>query len=276
MARAAVIEEQSPWAGIRWGRFCFWLIAGAITMVAALLAWHRTEELLIKDDRFRIPETEEFEAKSPNLSLEGVHYASPSQIRHVFADDFGKSLYLVPLQARRNQLLAIDWVEDAAVSKVWPNSLKVTVHERTPVAFARLQGRDGISQFAFVDRDGFILRPRIATRLTLPVITGLAESDPLNERRTRVRRVLSMLRSVGSMADPISEINAADPNNLVVADHVDGKVVNLMLGDENYAERMKNFLANYGEIKAKRPDTQTLDLRVDGVITAVGGDAHAE
>ncbi len=60
------------------------------------------------------------------------------------------------------------------------------------------------------------------------------------------------------------------PNNLIVAEHVDDGVVNLMLGDENYSERLQNFLANYGEIRAKRPDTKTLDLRVDGVITAVG------
>jgi len=31
-------------------------------------------------------------------------------------------------------------------------------------------------------------------------------------------------------------------------------------------------LANYSEIREKRPDARTLDLRVDGVITAVGDD----
>jgi hypothetical protein len=48
------------------------------------------------------------------------------------------------------------------------------------------------------------------------------------------------------------------------------EVVNLMLGDENYEDRLKNFLANYNEIREKRPDAKTFDLRVDGVITAVG------
>ena len=36
------------------------------------------------------------------------------------------------------------------------------------------------------------------------------------------------------------------------------------------------FLNNYSEIKEKRPDAKTLDLRVDGVITAVGGDGGGE
>jgi hypothetical protein len=49
-----------------------------------------------------------------------------------------------------------------------------------------------------------------------------------------------------------------------------------MLGDENYAERLQNFLANYNEIERKRPDARTLDLRVDGVITAVGEDVRGK
>ena len=39
--------------------------------------------------------------RSPNLTVEGIHYASASQVRHVFAKDFGRSLYLVPIQKRR-------------------------------------------------------------------------------------------------------------------------------------------------------------------------------
>jgi cell division protein FtsQ len=262
------------WNDIRWGRFLLWSLLGVFAMIAVLFAWHQTEEFLIKDSRFRVAEADDLDGKSPNLVVEGVHYASPSQIRHVFADDFGRSLFLVPIQTRREQLLQIDWVEAATVSKIWPDTLKVWVRERTPVAFIHLppNRRDGISQFALIDKDGYILRPRVAAKFTLPVITGIRESDPIESRRARVRRVLAMLREIGPLADGISEVNAADLNNLIVAQHIEDRVVNLMLGDEDYAIRIRNFLANYKEIEAKRPDVTTLDLRVDGVITAVGGD----
>jgi cell division protein FtsQ len=195
----------------------------------------------------------------------------------VFADDFGRSLYLVPIAARRQQLLAIDWVEDATVSKLWPNALRVTVHERRPVAFVRLANRrDGMSQFALIDRDGLILRPRTASRFTLPVISGISESESSFDRRIRVRRVLAMLNDVGSLAGGIAEINAADPNDLVVTQRVDRSAVYLKLGEENFAERLKYFLANYREVKTKRPDAQTFDLRVDGNITAGGGTNNGE
>lgn len=275
MARAAAADVPAPF---RWGRFAFWLIGGGVVMLGLLLVWHQTEDFLIKDDRFRIPEAEELAGRSPNLTVEGVRYASPAQIRHVFSEDLGRSLYLVPIRKRREQLLAIDWVEDATVAKIWPNAVRVSIHERTPVAFVHLppNRRDGMSQFALIDKDGYILRPRIASRFTLPVINGVRESQTLEDRKARVRRVLAMLKSVGGLASQMSEIDVADPNDLVVSEHVGNEVIRLMLGEENYAARIQNFLSNYAEIKARRPDSKTMDLRVDGVITAVGADEHAE
>ncbi|MBV8551617.1 MAG: cell division protein FtsQ/DivIB [Acidobacteriaceae bacterium] len=269
---AAVIEE--PVERVRWVRFTFWLITGIVAMVSALVVWHFIEEFLIKDDRFRIPEADDFAGQSPNLVVEGIHYASTSQIRHIFSEDFGRSLYLVPIQKRRAQLLAIDWVENATVAKIWPNTVKVVIHERVPVAFVVLPAnrKDGSSSFALVDRDGYILRPRVMARFTLPVITGVRENESLEDRRVRVRRVLAMLKEIGPMAAQISEINVADPNDLIVEEKMDNVVLSLMLGDENYSDRLQNFSANYAEIREKRPDARTLDLRVDGVITAVGDD----
>ena len=259
--------------GLQWGRLALWLTAGIVLMVGTLFAWHLTEEFLIKDDRFRVAEAEELAGQSPNLVVEGVHYASSSQVRHVFAQDFGRSLYLVPLQARREQLLEIDWVQDAAVSKIWPDTLRVAIREREPVAFVRLpssRSADGPTTLALIDRYGHILRPRVAARFTLPVIAGVRESETLQSRRARVLRALELLNEIGPLGAQVSEVDATDPNNLIVAEHVGNDVVNLMVGEENYAERLHNFLANYSEIKEKRPDATTLDLRVDGVITAVG------
>jgi cell division protein FtsQ len=268
-------QSQQPGilADIRWGRFTFWLIAGMLLMVTTLFAWHRTEEFLIKDSRFQVVEADDFVGQSPNLTVKGIHYASASQVRHIFAKDFGRSLYLVPIEKRRQELLEIDWVEDATVSKVWPETLRVHIHERQPVAFVRLppgHAGDGLSRFALIDRDGFILRPRVAAQFTLPVISGISEGEPIEARRARVHRALGMLKDVGALASQISEVDVSDPNNLIIAEHVASGVVNLIIGDENYAQRLENFLASYQEIREKRPDATTLDLRVDGAITAVG------
>ena len=266
------------WEDVHLGRFVLWLIAGVLLMFIVLFAWHATEEFLLKDNRFRLAEADDFAGQRPYLVLDGVRYASASQIRHIFAEDFGRSLYLAPVVKRREQLLQIDWIEEASVARIWPNTLKVQVHERTPVAFVHLppNAKDGMSRFALIDREGFILRPKVAAKFTLPVITGVREVEPSEDRRARVHRVLAMLKEVGPLGKDISEINAADPNNLTISEHVEDGVVNLMLGDENYGERLQNFLANYSEIRAKRPDVKTLDLRVDGIITAVGEERHGK
>ena len=265
-------EQPSAFDNIRWGRLLMWIALGMIVLVGTLFAWHRTEEFLIRDSRFRLKEPQEFSGQSPSLIVEGIRYASPTQIRHVFAPDFGRSLFLVPLAERRQKLLAIDWVEEATVSKIWPDTVKVRIRERSPIAFVHLppNRRSGMSEFALIDKDGYILRPKVAAQFRLPVVNGIRESEDLEDRSARVRRVLSMIQALGNKGDHISEIDVSDPNNLIVAEHIDNRVVSLMLGEENYAARMSNFLNNYNEIKTKRPDATTFDLRVDNMITVVG------
>ena len=260
-------DSSSEWS-IPWGRLIAWAFLGCVLMVGSLLAWRRTEEFLIQDDRFRIPEADDFTGQSPNLQVEGVHYASPSQVRNVFASDMGRSLYLLPLEKRREQLLAIDWVEKASVSKVWPHTVIVRVHERVPVAFVQLvPGRKGgLSQFALIDKDGVILRPRVPAKFTLPLITGVREQENPMDRRERVRRVLDLLKDLGPLSASVSDVDVSDPGNLVVSEKVDGRVLSLMLGDENYRSRVLTFTSAYPQIKTNRPDATTFDLRVDGDI----------
>ncbi len=266
-------DSTSQWS-IPWGRLMAWSLLGGVVMVGSLFAWRRTEEFLIQDDRFRIPEADYFTGQSPNLQIEGVHYASPSQVRDVFSTDVGRSLYLLPTEKRRQQLLAIDWVEEASVSKIWPSTVIVRVHERVPVAFVQLAPirKGGLSQFALIDKDGMILRPRAPAKFTLPLITGVREQENPYDRRARVRRVLDLLKDLGPMAASVSDVDASDPSNLVVSEKVDGRVVSLMVGDENYRSRVMTFTGAYPQIKTNRPDATTFDLRVDGDIGVWGAD----
>jgi len=270
-------SQPSMLRAVAWGRLAVWVAIGTVALAGSLFAWRRTEEFLIRDNRFRIVRAEEFAGRSPNLIVEGVHYASPSQIRHVFSEDFGRSLYLVPLEARRSELLAIDWVAQAAVARIWPNTLKISILERVPVAFVHLapNHKDGMSQFALIDADGYILRPRVPAKFTLPVLAGIRESEPLANRRARVRRAMGLFAEVGPLAGQISELNVADPNNLVIAERIDDRVVNLMVGDENYASRLKTFVDAYKTMNP-RPDALTWDLRLDGSIVALRENTHGE
>ena len=59
----------------------------------------------------------------------------------VMGGDIGRNIFFVPLAQRKTQLEQIPWVESASVMRFVPNRLKVEIHERTPVAFARVGSR---------------------------------------------------------------------------------------------------------------------------------------
>lgn len=271
-------SEEPESARRIWIRYGLWTVLGLGVMVGSLFAWHRTEDFLIKDSRFRVREAGGNSEAASSLKLDGVHYSSSAFVRRTFAHDFGRSLYMVPLKERRRQLLAIDWIEDASVGRVWPNTIYVKVRERTPVAFVHLPSgpKTESSRYALIDRDGYILRPRIAAKFTLPVLAGIREQDDLESRGTRVRRVLEMVKELGPMASQISEIDVSEQGNIKIAKQMDGRLITLLMGDENFASRMTNFVNNYSEIKSTRPDATTLDLRVDDRITVIEGVARGQ
>jgi hypothetical protein len=49
---------------------------------------------------------------------------------------------------------------------------------------------------------------------------------------------------------------------------MEGRAVELMLGDTNFGRRYQNFLNHYPEIAKRSPDVKTFDLRLDDRITA--------
>ena len=237
----------------------------AVTLVLAvsLYAFHRIEQFLIRDARFALNGADG-SGETSTLDIEGAEHASRRAIASVFAEDTGRSVYLLPLANRRATLQTVDWVKDASVARLWPNRVVVRVTERQPVAFVTLAP----SRFGLIDEDGVIL-PQADGRFHLPVLAGVHPRDPQPERRERVRRMLRLLHELDGMADRISEIDVTDRDNLKVTQPYDGRMVTLMLGDEDFGVRYRNFVAHYGEIRQKLPGATTLDMRLEDRITVV-------
>ena len=198
------------------------------------------------------------------IQLQGAAHASRRTIESVFADDLGRSVYLLPLADRRATLRTVDWVKDASVARVWPNRVMVRLTERRPVAFVTLAP----SRFGLIDEDGVILPPA-ADRFHLPVLRGVRASAPIADRRDRVQRMQRVLRELGDNAGKIAEVDVSDRDNLKVTQPYEGRMVTLLLGDQDFGVRYQNFVSHYGEIKQKLPGATTLDLRLEDRITVV-------
>src|ERR1700722_6607110 len=92
------------------------------------LAWggKRVNSFLLRDPRFALA-CPGSPATCAALEIHGAVYASRWRIQSVFAQDFGASVFHVPLDERRRRLLAVDWVNSASLERVWPSRIVVDV-----------------------------------------------------------------------------------------------------------------------------------------------------
>jgi len=257
--RARAKAEGRPGWRARFRRIFIWTGVG-MGVLAVIAGAYAVDQFLASDVRFVL--------KEPNFRVTGLQFTPRDEVARVFARDSGRSVYLVPLGERRRSLMAIDWVREATVSRLWPNRLAVTIVERRPVAFVVLP-----QETALVDADGVILRAPERARFSLPVLAGVTRQQLPGVRRARAAQVVSLMREVPGYAGQISEVDVSDPDNLVVIEVVQGRAVRLLLGNRNYLQRMNNFMDHYSDINRRLPSARTFDLRLDDRITAQNGGA---
>ena len=238
--------------------------------ILAGLAWGAREvnSFLLRDPRFQFA-CGENEPTCGNLEIRGAVYANRARIQNVFAPDFGASVFSMPLAERRRRLLAVDWVNTASISRVWPHGIAVTVTERVPVAFAKLPIA-GTSRYRFslIDSEGVLLSIPPRVRFRLPVLSGVMEEQTEADRRVRVKAMQHLLDDLGPQAKDISEINAASALEMRLIADIDGHAVELWIGDRHYRSRYQHFVNNYEEIRKHSDQASVFDLRLDDRILA--------
>jgi cell division protein FtsQ len=250
-------EPKKSAKSFNW-RLFFGIAALGVVCVSTAMAAFKVRHYMITDPQFTLSHD-----RKDALHIQGLNYASRLKVQHVFATDFGASIFEVPLGERRRRLLAIDWVEDASVSRLWPDRLVVRIRERKPVAFVLLN-----STVLLIDSQGVLLDPPPQAQFAFPVLSGVRESETEPQRKERVQALLRVQEELGSSAKDISEVNAADLENIRMVAQVDNRAVELIMGDTSFARRYRNFLGHYPEIRRRSPDVKTFDLRLDDRITA--------
>ncbi len=245
------------------------IVLSSVTLAAAYTGFQRVEQFLIRDPRFLLPGPPDYGEASPNLAIVGTRFASLARIRDGFAFDYGRSIYLLPLADRRDALLRLSWVRDATVQRIWPNRVVVHIVERQPAAFVEIPA-GAMSRFALIDADGVILDTPSKAHFDLPVLRGVKPAESQTMRGARVRRMVHLLHDLGTLGNGVSEADVSDLDNLKIRVKVREQTFLLILGDSDFAARMRNFLDHYAEIRGRVPWATTLDLRLEDRITAVG------
>ena len=204
-----------------------------------------------------------FSLRPESLEIQGAHYVGRAQVMERFAGDMGRSVFSVPLEERRSLIEQIPWVERADVARLWPDRIRVMLHERAPVAFA--QGAGGMR---LVDSSGQFLERPVQASFSFPVIVGVADQDPPDKRRARMALFNSLVQDLDREGTryslDISEVDIGDPEDAQVT-VVDTAIV-LHLGSGDFLKRYKIYLAHIQQWHRDFPKIRSIDLRYDNQV----------
>jgi cell division protein FtsQ len=215
--------------------------------------------VLLHDERFFIP-------SSSSIEIQGNAHVTRAQLMDVFGEDVERNIFSVDLAQRRAALERVPWVAHATVMRLLPNRMRVSVVERTPVAFVR-QG----SHIGLVDAGGVLLDMTSGAKsdanYSFPVVSGIAASDPLSTRAARMKifsRFTTDLDSSGQkISEELSEVDLSNPEDVkaLIPDHSNDILVHF--GDTDFLERYRRFEEHLPEWRTTYPKLSSVDMRYE-------------
>src|SRR5712692_5513249 len=209
-------------------RLLWSVVAAAVLCVAAVgaAALYRYGE---RSWRFRVE-------SSDNIEVTGMQNVSKAQIMEVMGADIGRNIFFIPLSQQKTQLEQIPWVESASVMRFVPNRLKVEIHERTPVAFARVGPR-----MFLIDAGGTLMELSPKHKYSFPVILGMNPGEPLSTRAPRMKSYAELVRELDSggahYSQDLSEVDLTDLEDLKVRVNDPAGDVLVHLGSSDFLHR---------------------------------------
>ena len=238
-------------------RLLWSVVAAAALCVAGVVAaaLYRYGE---RSWRFRVE-------SSDNIEVTGMQNVSKGQLMEVLGGDIGRNIFFIPLAQQKAQLEQIPWVESASVMRFVPNRLKVEIHERTPVAFARVGPR-----MALIDAGGTLMELSPKRKFSFPVILGMNPGEPLSTRAPRMkayREMVSELDSGGARySQDLSEVDLSDLEDLKVRVNDPAGDVLVHLGSSDYLRRYKIYVTHAQAWRQQFQKLESVDLRYDNQI----------
>ena len=238
-------------------RLLWAFIAAAILCVAAIAA-AGLYEYGERSWRFRVE-------SSDNIDVTGMQNVTKAQIMEVMGADIGRNIFFIPLAQQKAQLEQIPWVESASVMRFVPNRLKVEIHERTPVAFARVGPR-----ISLIDAGGTLMELPQKRKYSFPVILGMNPGEPLSTRAPRMKAYNDLVQELDSggahYSQDLSEVDLSDLDNLKVRVNDPAGDVQVELGSSDYLKRYKTYVSHVQEWRQQFQKLESVNLRYDNQV----------
>ena len=235
-----------------------WAVAAAAVVCKATLAAAALYHYGEHSWRFRVE-------SSDNIEVTGMQNVTKQQIMEVMGADIGRNIFFIPLAQQKAQLEQIPWVESASVMRFVPNRLEVEIHERTPVAFARVGPR-----MSLIDAGGTLMELSPKHKYSFPVILGMNPGEPLSTRAPRMKTYGEMLAELDSggarYSQDLSEVDLTDLEDVKVRVNDAAGDVLLHLGSSDYLRRYKIYVTHAQGWRQQFEKLESVDLRYDNQI----------
>src|SRR6201993_907936 len=202
---------------------------------------------------------------SDNIEVTGMQNVTKAQIMEVMGADIGRNIFFIPLAQQKAQLEQIPWVESASVMRFVPNRLTVEIHERTPVAFARVGPR-----IFLIDAGGTLMELPQKHKYSFPVILGMNPGEPLSTRVPRMKAYNALVRELDSggarYSQDLREVDLSDLENLKVRVNDPAGDVLVELGSSDYLKRYKTYVSHVQEWRQQFQKLESVNLRYDNQV----------
>lgn len=225
------------------GRIVLALQLGAATALVASGAWAGYARVMASD-----------RLKVVHIEVSGGRFLSEGEVIQLLGPALGENILGLDLEQLKAKLRGSPWVAEAVVKRSLPDTLRVGIRERVPLALAE------VDRLYLMDGDGALIDiygPRTA-HFDLPIVRGLQGIDG-EARRDRAQRAGALLRDLGELGAEISEVQVEDSGDLRLVLRGRGEV--LRMGAPPYRKKFGGFLALRRDLAERCPKAEYFDLR---------------
>ncbi len=170
-----------------------------------------------------------------------------SELEAAIAPHVSGGFFSIDLARVRSAALALPWVDDASIQRIWPDRLVVTVHERVPVA---RWGKDGL-----VTADGVVFYPSPSSNRPsgLPVIVA---NDDMAVDMTST--FLQEAKRFSSMNLHLQELHVSERGSWKM---VFRNGLQVIIGSRDVTQRLQRLATYIEYLKRFRGMPESIDLR---------------
>lgn len=217
---------------LRYAGFLAVLVAIALILAARLIYLFIADPLRFPINTIKIGAT--------------YHHISHKQLESILSKHLNASFFSLPVGVLYKEMVALEWTESVRIDRIWPDTLKITLIERVPVA---------TYNNALVTETGKIFNEGGAgVDVSLPHLLG-----PINQQKEvlQVYQKLSKILSIYGLHANVLEWRENQAWILTLADGL-----KIQLGKQDLALRVTRFCKAYPAVSAQRVEQLvSIDLR---------------